>query len=201
MSSVYKSQASNVFSPQGNSLAVFVDGITNRLILKDALGNTEPITNYIPETGVFGSFYDTTTQTASGDNIPTPMKYNMTDVSNGVSIINDTKITVAQTGYYNIQFSAQLDRVSGSGVVAIDIWLRKNGFDVPHSNTKVTMMGNANQSKIVAAWNFIVQLNAGENAELVWLTPTTNIKIVAEPANLVIPYPEIPSVILTVIKI
>jgi hypothetical protein len=206
MGNVTKSQPYNIISPNGNSLAVFVNGESGQLMLKDVQGNVEPISNYIPlnpitMTPAYGSFYDTTTQTALGNDTPTPIKYNMTDFSVGVSIQNNSEITVVESGYYNIQFSAQLDRVSGSGLAFIDIWLRVNGQDVPYSNTKVTMTGNANQSKIVAAWNFLVNLTAGSYAELMWNTPTTNIKIVAEPANLVIPYPEIPSVILTVIKI
>lgn len=206
MGTLTKSQPYNITSPEGNSLAVFVNGESGQLMLKDVQGNVEPISNYIQLnpitiTPIYGSFYDTTTQNALGNNTPTPIKYNSTDFAVGVSIVNESQITVTESGYYNLQFSAQLDRVLGSGVVSVDIWLRVNGQDVPNTNTKVTMSGNANQSKVVAAWNFLVNLNAGSYAELIWNTPTTNIKIVAEPANLVIPYPEIPSMILTIVKI
>lgn len=201
---VTSSQVQNIVSPNGNSLAVFVDGETRVLCLKDVNGNIEPVTNYvtIPDiTRVYGSFFDTTTQTALGNNVPTPMKYNSTDIENGVSIVNNSEITVNQNGVYNIQFSAQLDRVSGSGTVEIDIWLRKNGINIPNSDTKVTLTGNANQAKTVASWNFFVSLNSGQNIELIWNTPTTNIKIVALPEDLIIPHPEVPSVILTINKI
>ena len=111
MTSVTKSASNNILSPNGNSLAVFINTETNQLTLKDINGKTEPISNYLTK---FGSFYDTTTQTALELDTPTPMKFNTTDISNGVSIQDDTKIVVENNGYYNIQFSAQLDRVSGS---------------------------------------------------------------------------------------
>jgi hypothetical protein len=149
----------------------------------------------------FGSFYDTTSQTALGNDTPTAMNFNTTDVSNGVSISATNQITVAQNGFYNIQFSAQLDRVAGTGVVEVDIWLRKNGINIANTNTTVTMTGNSNQSKIVASWNLIAQINTGDNVQIMWNTPTTNIKIIYEAENLTIPHPATPSVILTVIKI
>jgi hypothetical protein len=198
MNNVTKSNSNNILSPNGNSLAVFVDTETDELTLKDINGITEPFSNYLSK---FGSFYDTTTQTALGIDTPTPMKFNTTDISNGVSIEDDTKIVVEKKGYYNIQFSAQLDRVSGSGVVSIEIWFRKNGIDIPNSNTRVTMSGNINQSHLVASWNYISYIDIDENIEIMWNTPTLNIKLVSEPADTIIPYPAIPSVILTTIKI
>jgi len=198
MTSVTKSASNNILSPNGNSLAVFINTETNQLTLKDINGKTEPISNYLTK---FGSFYDTTTQTALGLDTPTPMKFNTTDISNGVSIQDDTKIVVENNGYYNIQFSAQLDRVSGSGVVGIEIWFRKNGTDIPNSTTRVTMTGNTNQSHLVASWNYIAYLTSEDNFQIMWDTPTLNIKLVAEPENTLVPYPAIPSVILTAIRI
>jgi hypothetical protein len=200
MGKVTKSQTNNITSPSGNALAIFIDAETDVMFIKDVNGNTEPISNYLPSK-IYGSFYDTTTQTALGNNTPTPIQYNSTYIVNGVSIVNNSEITVSNSGLYNIQFSAQIDRVSGSGVVTIDIWFRKNGLDIANSATKITLSGGANQAKVVASWNFFVELNAGDNVELIWNTPTTNIKLVALPEDLIIPHPEVPSVILTVNKI
>lgn len=47
MGTVTKSGQNNITSPAGNSLAVFVDGKTNILKLKDIEGNIEPLSNYI----------------------------------------------------------------------------------------------------------------------------------------------------------
>jgi len=45
--SVTKSQPQNITSPSGNSLAVFIDGLTGIMLLKDINGQTEPISTYV----------------------------------------------------------------------------------------------------------------------------------------------------------
>jgi hypothetical protein len=52
---INKSQPQNISSPNGNSLAVFVDGITGVLTLKDVYGATEPLQNYVTGGGGGGS--------------------------------------------------------------------------------------------------------------------------------------------------
>jgi hypothetical protein len=49
MGNVTKSQAQNILSPNGNSLAIYVDGVSGIITLKDVQGNTEPLSNYISE--------------------------------------------------------------------------------------------------------------------------------------------------------
>ena len=44
---VTSSQAQNITSPSGNSLAVFIDGVTGIMMLKDINGRTEPLSNYV----------------------------------------------------------------------------------------------------------------------------------------------------------
>lgn len=202
MSDLTVSSKNNILSPDGNSLAVFVDAIDDELKLKDVRGNVKNFSNYwYKSLGKYGSFYDTQTQTALGNDVPTPMLLNTIDLSNGVTIQDGSKIVVDEIGIYNIQFSAQLDRVESSGVVNVDIWFRKNGQNIPYSNSKVTMLGNANKSHLVASWNYMLEINVGDDVQIMWSTPTTNIKIIAEAENLVVPHPAIPSVILTVIKV
>ena len=62
----------------------------------------------------FGSFFDTTTQT--GGSIR-PFELNSTDVSNGVSIVDGSHITMTTLGIYNIAFSAQLQKTGGSNAI------------------------------------------------------------------------------------
>jgi hypothetical protein len=149
-----------------------------------------------------GSFYDTTDQIVASGGIAA-FKYNTTDISNGVSITNDlssqpTRITVANPGVYNIQFSAQLQRLSGGASKKVTIWLRVNGTDVPNTATNLTVQANA--TYLLAAWNFYQVLTANQYAEIMW-TQDDAIDIVAEPADLILPHPAIPSIILTVNKV
>jgi hypothetical protein len=76
------------------------------------------------------------------------------------------------------------------------VWLAKNGLAVPQSNTKVSV--NRNSPYIVAAWNFLVSLQAQDYVQLMWATDNTQIKIKSSAAS---PGPSVPGVILTVTQV
>jgi hypothetical protein len=142
----------------------------------------------------YGSFYDTTTQTAAVINTAYAMTFNSTDLSTGVYVGSPTsRIYVDTHNVYNIQFSAQLDKTAG-GVGLVWIWLRKNGTNVPNSTTQIRIQGN--NAETVAAWNFLLDMNAGDYFELMWEVDDITVELLAEPASAV--HPAIPSVILTV---
>jgi hypothetical protein len=142
----------------------------------------------------YGYFYDTTTQTAASINTAYGMTFNSVGFSRGVTIGTPTsRIYVDRPGLYNIQFSAQLDKISG-GTAFIYIWLRHNGVDVDYSATQIRIQGN--NAEIVAAWNFIQLMNTGDYFELMWSTDDTDCQLLATAASA--PVPSIPSVILTV---
>lgn len=153
--------------------------------------------------GWHGSFYDTTTQIVTSGQVKA-MELNTTDATctSGFTITNNglgrpTRITAANTGQYNLQFSAQLNRISGGQPKQIDIWIAVNGTPVPDSATGLNVQANAN--KLVAAWNWFVKLNAGQYVEIMW-TQNDNIDLLAQPANGVVPV-GIPSVIATINQI
>ena len=141
-----------------------------------------------------GVFFDTTTQTAAAINTAYPVTINSTSITDGVYIGTPTsRVYVDRVGTYNFQFSAQLVKASSSAR-HVYIWYRVNGADAANSATKVTLAGN--DAAVVAAWNFVVELNAGDYFELVWSTDNTDCQIYAQGASA--PVPAIPSVILTV---
>ena len=143
-----------------------------------------------------GSFYDTTTQTNPVANTVNLMNVNSTyDSAETVfSISKDTnRIYVSETGVYNIAFSAQLDK-TGGGATDVFIWLRTNGNNLANSATKIVIDGPNNE--IVAAWNWVITMQAGDYFEIAWQSPDTNVILLAAPASGNIP--EIPSVIITV---
>jgi hypothetical protein len=146
----------------------------------------------------YGSFYSTQDQTNAGATTVNKMTLNTTDIASGVSIVSNSRITIANPGIYNIQFSAQLDKTD-SGDDVVDIWLCKNGSNVANSNTQTTLVGN--NGKFVAAWNFVVAASAGDYFELCWRSADTGVFLnyVAAASNPT--RPAIPSVILTVTQI
>ena len=141
-----------------------------------------------------GVFFDTTTQTAAVINTAYPITINSTDITDGVYIGTPTsRVYVDRINTYNFQFSLQLVKASGSAK-HVYIWYRVNGVDAANSATKVTLAGS--DAAVVAAWNFVVEMNAGDYFELVWSTDDTGCQIKAFGAST--PVPAIPSVILTV---
>jgi hypothetical protein len=146
----------------------------------------------------YGAFYDTTDQTNAGATSVNKMRFNTTDIASGVSIVSNSRITLANAGIYNIAFSAQFQK-SDSGDDRVQIWLCKNGNNVANSNTEVTIVGN--NGKFVAAWNFFVQAQAGDFYELCWHSDDTAMTIDSQTAESSPTRPAIPSIILTVNQI
>ena len=161
-----------------NILRLFFSQITNRI-------NT-PIAH--------ASYYDTTTQTNPVADTVNLFTYNSVISEFGVSRgVPTSKIFISQTGVYNFQFSAQLDK-TGGGKASVWIWPRINGVNVPDSATKIVIQGSTDE--VVPAWNFLLVMEAGDYFELAWQSNLTDVIVLAESAAS--NYPGIPSIILTV---
>lgn len=149
----------------------------------------------VPARAYYGSFYDTTTQSAAATGTAYAMTYNHTDASDGVHIdpTHTSHVVFEHPGVYNLQFSVQLDKSAGSTGL-IYIWLRQDGIDVANSASEVAIQGTNAQN--IAAWNFFVTVaEAGQYAELMWSVSDNRVQLKAVPAAS--PVPAIPSVILT----
>jgi hypothetical protein len=129
----------------------------------------------------YGSFRDTTTQQVDAVNTPKAMTFNQITpgvngvTSSGVSVEFSSHIKVARTGTYNVQFSAQLTKTD-SGNDIMDIWLRRNGVDVPMSNSEITITASLRQ---VATSNYIIDLAAGDYIELMYSSADLATRILA----------------------
>jgi len=162
--------------------------------------------SYNNATGSFGvtpyyiSAFHTASMVNSGINNLNSMSLSTTDFSNGISISGSTndKIKLTHGGYYNIQFSAQMDKVSAGADFITYIWIRKNGIDVPISNTAVTVLGGSN-AKTVAAWNWFISASAGDYYQLMWVSSEVDARIQysASPTT----GPAVPSLIVTVNRV
>jgi hypothetical protein len=150
----------------------------------------------------YGSFYSTTTFTPAAINTAYALTFNNTytradgsDLTYGVYIGTPaSRIYVDNTATYNFQFSAQIHNTAG-GTKRVYMWPRINGIDVDDSATEVTLTGGSNDA-IVAAWNFVLNLQTGDYFELVYSSSSLNVSIPYVAASS--PVPAIPSVILTV---
>ena len=145
--------------------------------------------------GYFGSYYSGVDQTLAVAGRPQAMSLDAIVAEFGVSVVNGTDLTVDHAGVYNIAFSAQL--VSPVNQERqVDIWLAIDGVNVPDSRTAV-FLSKTNQ-RYVAAWNFMVELQAGQSVNLMWYADDPNVEIYHQPALSNPSRPAIPSLILTI---
>ena len=142
------------------------------------------------------SYFDSTIQYANSSSQGYFVKIN--NVEKEVGFTNDgANIIATYSGTYNLQFSLQLHRAGGGGSGEnVEIWLSKNGID--QSNTNTILHVGSNNPYAVAAWNFVVDLNANEKVALKWGSLNQNIYLDAGGPTI---GPSIPSVIITIVKV
>jgi hypothetical protein len=151
----------------------------------------------------YGAFSSTQTQIGLRNSILS-MSFNTTDIGGlGVNLVDNTKLTVENTGVYNLQFSAQLDRTT-SGTNIVTIWFAYTGSSIANSATDVTITGGAAANPLVASWNYILHMSASSYVEIYWshndnADDDIELKAVAVRTNP--PRPAVPSVIVTVTQI
>ena len=149
----------------------------------------------VPKRRNVGAWYDMTDQGILVVNTAQAVTFDSTSIERGIwrDSVNTSRIHVADAGVYNVEFSAQLDKTSG-GAELVYIWIRVNGIDVPDSTTLIRMKGN--NDELVAAWNFLLELAGGDYVELMWASPTLDMRLETFAATAFAP--AIPSVILSI---
>jgi hypothetical protein len=157
--------------------------------------------------GYYGAWQTDATQTAAASNVGYPMRFEIADITpNGISIVNNgsgdpTRITFANTGIYNIQFSSQFQNIDNAEH-DVTIWLRLNGTDVTGSAgfiqvPKRKAAGVGNEGHVIVSWNYVLSVVAGQYYELVWST-TDHTHVTMEFYAAGSPPPSAASVIMTV---
>jgi len=168
--------------------AVAQNGVTYRV----KNGNIHP-------NGLWGSFVSLQSQYVASTTTAYSMTAETQTSGNGVIVSSDTRFVVASAGTYNLQFSSQVESTGGGSAQTMDIWLAINGTNVDYSNTQI--VGNSNNGRSVAAWNFVEPMNAGDYFELKFKVSDTRLGFAYDPANINPTRPSIPSVIVTVTQV
>lgn len=117
--------------------------------------------------GAFSSDQDQVTTA----NTATLMTLNTTDFANGVSI-SSSKITVANAGIYNLQFSTQFQNTD-TQLHDVYIWLRQNGTDITGSTGFVSIPNShgGTPGHSIIGWNYFLSMAANDYVEIYW-SPT-----------------------------
>lgn len=145
----------------------------------------------------YGSFYSTGTYLNIYPTGANPFFITSVAFSSGIYIQDQTKVTFSKSGIYNIQFSAQFNKTD-AGDDTVDIWLAKNGFFEPWSNSKIILHGN--NSYALPAWNFVVPVVSGDYYELYWHSDDSQMRMSAYTGLTNPVRPDIPSLILTAVQ-
>ena len=148
-------------------------------------------------TTAIGSYYSMSTQSISTPPAaPTIMAYDNTNFERYVSLVSSTRITVAKTAIYEAYYSIQIDRTSGGSPITIYIWLKKNGSNVPDSNSSISI--NSNNDRILPIVPYIISLNAGDYVEFAIQATDINTRMLAETPAI---GPGLPSIIVGIKEI
>jgi hypothetical protein len=187
-------QASEYIGTEGE---VFYDPTTTTLRISD--GSTVGGIS-IGGNNTYGEFWSTASQTVAVANTEYRFTFTNADAFNSNVALgtggNNSRIIINQTGIYNIQFSAQVDKALGGGTIASAyIWFKKNGTAIPHSTGFITLDQNL---QFVQSWNIIADVTTGDYFEIAYAASATVFSFPAVAANGAVGYPETPSIIVTV---
>jgi hypothetical protein len=147
----------------------------------------------------FGSFYDTTNQTAAA-NTPTAITFNSTGITRNIAVGTPTsRVVFSANGSVSLTFSLQFTNSSASED-DVYVWLRKNGADSAATASTITIpkKHGAIDGAAILTVNFFEEYEAGDYLQLYWLTvggvsQLTTVAATTSPAK-----PASPSVVLTV---
>ena len=114
-----------------------------------------------------------------------------------------SKLTVAQAGVYNLQFSTQFINTD-SQAHDVDVWFRKNattptGAGIANSNSIFTVPSSHGgiNGRLIASLNYMFQLAAADYIEIMWHENNVGISIATIAAGSAPTTPQTPGVIAT----
>ena len=147
----------------------------------------------------YGAFQDSTDQVAANTTTAYAVTFNTTDFANGVTVASNSRITVADAGIWNLQFSIQFTNTTNSAQ-DVDVWFRVNGTNSANSNSR---FGFAPRKSLgdpyhtIAAMNYFLSLNATDYVEIMWRTTDVGVTIEQYAAGTSPTRPAVPSAIAT----
>ena len=153
----------------------------------------------------YGQFQSQTDQTAAAIDAAYAITYDQSDFLDGVTLSSGSRLTVPTEGVYTVSFSLQFKNTTND-VQDIDIWIRKNGTDIPDTNSRFSIparKSTGNPSHLIAATPVMVELAANDYIQVMWHVTNTGVSLEHFPAVTAVPgttpaHPATPSVIVQV---
>lgn len=132
----------------------------------------------------YGQFQSQTDQTAAAIDQAYAITYDQSDFLDGVTLSSGSHLTVPTEGVYTVTFSIQFQNTTND-VQDVDIWLRKNGTDVPDTNSQFSISPRKNagaSSHLIATTSIMVELAANDYIQLMWHPTSTGVTMQHFPA-------------------
>jgi len=152
----------------------------------------------------YNQFQSNSDQTAADTYTAYAVTYDVEDYPDGISLSNSSRINVQHEGIYLFTFSIQFQNDTNA-TETVDVWFRKNGTDVPNSNSQFSMPARKSAgipASLIAVTPFMIDLSAGDYIEIMWRPSVTTVSIQQLPAVAASPgvtpaIPATPSVLLS----
>ena len=132
----------------------------------------------------YGQFQSNVDQTAAAIDVAYAITYTQSDFADGVTLSSSSRLTVPSAGVYTTTYSIQL--VNTTNVVQdVDIWLRKNGTDIPDTNSRFSLSARkspGNPSHLIATTSIMVELAANDYIEVIFHVTDVGVNIEHFPA-------------------
>lgn len=132
----------------------------------------------------YGQFQSQTDQTAAAIDQAYAVTYDQSDFLDGVTLSSGSRLTVPVEGVYKVTFSIQFQNTTND-VQDIDIWLRKNGTDIPDTNSQFSIPARKSAgtaSHLIATTPIMVELAANDYIQVMWHTTSTSVSMEHFPA-------------------
>ena len=145
----------------------------------------------------FGQPISTADQTGNVSSA-TAVTFNIDLTGTGVSVVSNTRITLAEAGTYMFCPSIQFVNSAAADHDAT-VWFRKNGTNIANSATILTVPKAADGGAQVFSLTFFDTVTAGQYIEIMWLPENIAVTVEATVAGAIAP--AIPSIICPVERI
>jgi hypothetical protein len=183
MGKVTTSSQNNITSPNGNSLALFVDGDSDKMKVKDVLGNIQPLSDYISIPTLYSAtFFDTRLQSNGGATTANQVLINSTQNNNGFTLNANNSVTILNTATYFISCNMQLSFTGGASNYNVTVWYTINDLAVPNSAFTFTTTG-AQNDQTLATITDTIQINAGQYIKFYWWSQATGMRLLSTVAG------------------
>jgi hypothetical protein len=125
-----------------------------------------------------GQFSDYTNQTTADATASKAITFNTSDVSDGVSVVSNSRITYANAGTYSLEFDIQFENAAATRS-DVYVWLAKNGTAVAGSTAvgSIPAIQTSVNGRTYLSGTHLITAAAGDYYELIWGTSSTSVQL------------------------